>query len=47
LDSKLAQDEKVLIVDEYDEPVRSASRLEMVIKINPSDLNLETIKLVA
>jgi isopentenyl-diphosphate delta-isomerase len=29
LGSKLAQNEKVLIVDEHDEPVRAASRLEM------------------
>ena len=34
LESKLAQDERVLIVDENDEPVRAASRLEMVIYLN-------------
>jgi hypothetical protein len=46
LESKLAQDERVLIVDENDEPVRAASRLEMVIysKLN---LSLETIKPLA
>jgi len=30
LDSKLAKDEMVLIVDEEDNPVRQATRLEMV-----------------
>lgn len=30
LDSKLAREERVLIVDENDQPVRAATRLEMV-----------------
>ena len=43
LESKLSQDERVLIVDENDEPVRAASRLEMVINYN-LNFFLETIK---
>ena len=48
LESKLAQDERVLIVDENDEPVRAASRLEMVINSNSNSfLSLEATKPVA
>lgn len=46
LESKLAQDERVLIVDENDEPVRAASRLEMVINFNLNSA-VETTKPVA
>ena len=46
LESKLSQDERVLIVDENDEPVRAASRLEMVINYN-LNFFLETIKPLA
>jgi hypothetical protein len=46
LESKLAQDERVLIVDENDEPVRAASRLEMVTNSN-LNFSIEATKPVA
>jgi|LauGreDrversion4_2_1035121.scaffolds.fasta_scaffold77754_4 hypothetical protein len=46
LDSKLARDEMVLIVDENDQPVRSATRLEMV-SVNHFNGLIEIIKFMA